>query len=67
MTLSTSLQTPRIVFCGDQSAGKSSVIQRICGVNLPRSSGTCTRCPIEVRLRSEAPKKGAWSCEVAIR
>ncbi|KAL6748882.1 hypothetical protein V8C86DRAFT_2442649 [Haematococcus lacustris] len=34
---------PTIVVCGDQSAGKSSIIQRISGIDLPRSSGTCTR------------------------
>ncbi|KAL6751621.1 hypothetical protein V8C86DRAFT_2439838 [Haematococcus lacustris] len=38
---------PTIVVCGDQSAGKSSIIQRISGIDLPRSSGTCTRCPME--------------------
>ena len=37
------LDIPAIVVCGDQSAGKSSLIQRICGVNMPRSDGTCTR------------------------
>ncbi|KAL6751626.1 P-loop containing nucleoside triphosphate hydrolase protein [Haematococcus lacustris] len=41
---------PTIVVCGDQSAGKSSIIQRISGIDLPRSSGTCTRCPMEVVL-----------------
>jgi GTPase SAR1 family protein len=45
------LDVPRIVVVGDQSAGKSSIIQRICGVDLPRSEGTCTRCPMEVRPR----------------
>ncbi len=39
---------PIVVVCGDQSAGKSSILQRICEVSLPRSEGTCTRCPTEV-------------------
>ncbi|KAJ9515302.1 hypothetical protein QJQ45_006587 [Haematococcus lacustris] len=57
---------PTIVVCGDQSAGKSSIIQRISGIDLPRSSGTCTRCPMEVRMTlsdGDAP----WSCKIKIR
>ncbi|KAL6751622.1 P-loop containing nucleoside triphosphate hydrolase protein [Haematococcus lacustris] len=56
---------PTIVVCGDQSAGKSSIIQRISGIDLPRSSGTCTRCPMEVRMTlsdGDAP----WSCKIKI-
>lgn len=29
---------------GSQSAGKSSLIEAISGITLPRASGTCTRC-----------------------
>lgn len=32
-----------IAVIGNQSAGKSSLIESISGVTLPRSSGTCTR------------------------
>jgi Dynamin family len=37
------LDIPVIVVLGSQSAGKSSLIEAISGITLPRSSGTCTR------------------------
>ena len=39
---------PRIIFAGKQSAGKSSLIEALTGISLPRAHRTCTRCPIEV-------------------
>lgn len=63
---SFNLDVPTIVVCGSQSAGKSSVIEAICEAPLPRAHGTCTRCPIEVRLhQGEAP--GDWKAEVKLR
>ncbi|KZT74598.1 hypothetical protein DAEQUDRAFT_660676 [Daedalea quercina L-15889] len=60
----THLDLPRIVVIGNQSAGKSSLIEAISGVKVPRDAGTCTRCPMECRLLSSA---GAWSCQISIR
>ncbi|CAG8649295.1 632_t:CDS:2, partial [Acaulospora colombiana] len=55
---------PTIVFCGNQSAGKSSLLEAISGVALPRSDGTCTRCVMELRLiESEEP----WECQISLR
>ncbi|KAI5120167.1 hypothetical protein M0805_008434 [Coniferiporia weirii] len=54
---------PSIVLLGPQSAGKSTLIEGISGVKLPRASGTCTRCPTELRLkRSDQP----WRCDVTL-
>ncbi|KAK7040881.1 hypothetical protein VNI00_009477 [Paramarasmius palmivorus] len=59
------LDLPRITIIGNQSAGKSSVVEAISGViNLPRDAGTCTRCPIECRLSSTS---GTWRCHIKIR
>lgn len=58
------ISLPRIVILGNQSSGKSSVIEAITGISLPRAKGTCTRCPTEVRL-VQANK--AWSCAVTLR
>ncbi|KAI1791428.1 P-loop containing nucleoside triphosphate hydrolase protein [Ganoderma leucocontextum] len=58
------LELPRIVVIGNQSAGKSSLVEAISGINVPRDAGTCTRCPMECRL-SHAP--GEWSCQIKIR
>jgi hypothetical protein len=41
---------PRIAVLGNQSSGKSSLIEAICEIKVPRATGTCTRCPMEVRL-----------------
>lgn len=55
---------PVIAVVGSQSAGKSSLIEAISGISLPRASGTCTRCPTECRLASS---KDPWKCVVTIR
>ncbi|CAE6443171.1 hypothetical protein ACGC1H_004995 [Rhizoctonia solani] len=49
--LSKELELPQLVCVGSQSAGKSSLIETLCRLTLPRSSGTCTRCPIECRSK----------------
>jgi len=42
---------PQLVVCGDQSSGKSSVLQAISGVPFPRKANVCTRFATEVILR----------------
>ncbi|KAH8092249.1 P-loop containing nucleoside triphosphate hydrolase protein [Cristinia sonorae] len=58
------LDLPRIVVIGNQSAGKSSLVEAISGINVPRDAGTCTRCPMECRLSLSS---GAWQCQVSVR
>ncbi|CAL1711881.1 unnamed protein product [Somion occarium] len=58
------IDLPVIAVIGSQSAGKSSLIESISGITLPRASGTCTRVPTECRLtRSSEP----WQCTVSLR
>uniref|UniRef100_A0AAR2ISB1 Uncharacterized protein n=1 Tax=Pygocentrus nattereri TaxID=42514 RepID=A0AAR2ISB1_PYGNA len=45
------LALPTIAVIGDQSSGKSSVLEALSGVALPRGSGIVTRCPLELKLR----------------
>nr|XP_055035707.1 interferon-induced GTP-binding protein Mx3-like [Misgurnus anguillicaudatus] len=45
------LALPTIVVIGDQSSGKSSVLEALSGVALPRGTGIVTRCPLELKLR----------------
>ena len=59
---SKEFKLPHVAVIGKQSAGKSSLIEGISRIMLPRASGTCTRCPIEVRLHSSREK--AWRCKV---
>ncbi|CAG8597440.1 2253_t:CDS:2, partial [Racocetra fulgida] len=60
----STVSLPTIVFCGNQSAGKSSLIEAISGVKLPRSDGTCTRCVMEIRLSEYVDE---WMCQVFLR
>uniref|UniRef100_A0A671MMW9 Interferon-induced GTP-binding protein MxA-like n=1 Tax=Sinocyclocheilus anshuiensis TaxID=1608454 RepID=A0A671MMW9_9TELE len=44
------LALPAIAVIGDQSSGKSSVLEALSGVALPRGSGIVTRCPLELKM-----------------
>lgn len=45
------ISLPQIIVCGDQSSGKSSVLEAISGVPFPVKSNLCTRFPTELILR----------------
>ena len=45
------IELPKIVVVGDQSSGKSSVLESITGISLPRGTGTVTKCPIIIQSR----------------
>nr|XP_009304072.1 interferon-induced GTP-binding protein MxB isoform X1 [Danio rerio] len=52
------LALPAIAVIGDQSSGKSSVLEALSGVPLPRGSGIVTRCPLELKMiRSKEDEK----------
>ncbi|KAG8901990.1 hypothetical protein FRB99_004974, partial [Tulasnella sp. 403] len=57
------LDLPCVAVVGSQSVGKSSLIESMSGLTLPRDVGTCTRCPMECRLQSGP----TWSCSVSLR
>ena len=59
------IQLPKIVAIGSQSAGKSSLIEAISGIKVPRAASTCTRCPMEFILSSVNPD--TWRCKVSLR
>lgn len=48
---------PQVVAVGAQSAGKSSVLEAISGLDFPRSESKCTRFAIEIRLRRSKEEK----------
>lgn len=54
---------PKICVVGDQSTGKSSLIEGISEIKVPRSAGTCTRCPMEINLSDCEPGE-PWKCTV---
>ncbi|KAK8867434.1 P-loop containing nucleoside triphosphate hydrolase protein [Apiospora arundinis] len=45
---------PQIVVVGDQSSGKSSVLESISGIRFPFHEGLCTRFTTELVLRTDA-------------
>ncbi|CAE6440454.1 unnamed protein product [Rhizoctonia solani] len=62
--LTQTLDLPTIAVIGSQSAGKSSLIEALCKIKLPRSAGTCTRCPIECQSQyADTP----WTAEVFLK
>ncbi|KAF5876299.1 putative dynamin family protein [Botrytis fragariae] len=52
------ISLPQIIVCGDQSSGKSSVLEAISGVPFPIKGNLCTRFPTELILR-RTPDVGA--------
>lgn len=53
------LALPAIAVIGDQSSGKSSVLEALSGVALPRGSGIVTRCPLVLKLK-KLEQEEAW-------
>jgi len=49
--ISQYIDLPQIIVCGDQSSGKSSVLEAISGLKFPTKDALCTRFAIEVVLR----------------
>ena len=76
------IQFPNIVVVGDQSAGKSSLIEAITQITVPRDTGTCTRVSTTTIGNqklvanttqcpihvslTEAEQGKQWSCNVSI-
>ncbi|KAJ5650625.1 uncharacterized protein N7484_004348 [Penicillium longicatenatum] len=56
---------PKVCVVGDQSTGKSSLIEAISEIRVPRSAGTCTRCPMEIVLRESEPGQ-PWKCTISL-
>lgn len=52
--LDTVLSLPQIVVCGDQSSGKSSVLEALTEIPFPRADNLCTRFATEICLRRDA-------------
>uniref|UniRef100_A0A7N2R517 Dynamin-related protein 4C-like n=2 Tax=Quercus lobata TaxID=97700 RepID=A0A7N2R517_QUELO len=57
------IQLPTIVVVGDQSSGKSSVLESLAGINLPRGQGICTRVPLIMRLMHQPTPEPDLSLE----
>lgn len=51
--LDSILSLPQIVVCGDQSSGKSSLLEALTEIPFPRNDNLCTRFATEISLRRE--------------
>ncbi|XP_061089713.1 interferon-induced GTP-binding protein Mx3-like [Conger conger] len=58
------LALPAIAVIGDQSSGKSSVLEALSGVALPRGSGIVTRCPLELKMK-RLKEEEAWHAKIS--
>ncbi|KAL0563872.1 hypothetical protein V5O48_018190, partial [Marasmius crinis-equi] len=57
------LNLPKIAVIGAQSSGKSSLVEAISKITVPREDSICTRCPMECTVMV-AP---TWSCNIYLR
>ncbi|KAJ5992682.1 Dynamin GTPase [Penicillium sp. IBT 35674x] len=57
------VELPQIIVCGNQSSGKSSVLEAISRVRFPAKSNICTRFATEVVLRRSPREKVTVSIE----
>ena len=51
------IDLPQLVVCGDQSAGKSSVLEGLTGLPFPRQEGVCTKFATEIILQHSTSKQ----------
>nr|XP_019601315.1 PREDICTED: interferon-induced GTP-binding protein Mx2 [Rhinolophus sinicus]XP_019601316.1 PREDICTED: interferon-induced GTP-binding protein Mx2 [Rhinolophus sinicus]XP_019601317.1 PREDICTED: interferon-induced GTP-binding protein Mx2 [Rhinolophus sinicus]XP_019601318.1 PREDICTED: interferon-induced GTP-binding protein Mx2 [Rhinolophus sinicus] len=61
------LALPAIAVIGDQSSGKSSVLEALSGVALPRGSGIITRCPLVLKLKKQLACEFPWRGKISYR
>jgi len=62
--VSDQLPIPQIAVFGDQSSGKSSLLEALSGIPFPRGTGLVTRCPTCISLRQEDGVK--WSAKIRL-
>ena len=48
---------PNVIVVGDQSSGKSSLLESLSLVELPKGTGIVTRCPLVLRLRKSNERR----------
>ncbi|CAO2650945.1 Nn.00g092420.m01.CDS01 [Neocucurbitaria sp. VM-36] len=51
--LNSEIELPQLIVCGDQSSGKSSVLEAITQIPFPRDVGLCTRFATMIMLRRD--------------
>ena len=54
---SDGINFPNVVVVGDQSSGKSTLLEALSLVELPKGTGIVTRCPLVLRLRKSNQRR----------
>ncbi|SMQ46043.1 unnamed protein product [Zymoseptoria tritici ST99CH_3D7] len=57
---------PKFIVVGDQSAGKSSMVEGLGDIKLPRGQGTCTRVPTHITTTSAVWNNAAWTAKISL-
>ncbi|CAF4731267.1 unnamed protein product, partial [Rotaria magnacalcarata] len=61
--IDTTIDLPAIVVIGEQSSGKSSVLEALSGISLPRGGQhMTTKCPLELRMRRASTWHASLEC-----
>jgi hypothetical protein len=48
----------------NQFSGKSSLVEALAYISVPRDAGCCTKCPIEINLSGDVTSASAFECKV---
>jgi GTP-binding protein EngB required for normal cell division len=63
LTGAEGLQLPQITVIGDQSSGKSSLLEALTGFPFPTNAGITTKCPIVVHTCKTQAKKATYTID----
>jgi interferon-induced GTP-binding protein Mx1 len=58
-------EIPQIAVIGDQSSGKSSLLNSLTGIPFPRGTGLVTRCPTVIAMENIANNSAEWHAEIS--
>jgi len=64
--IDSTITLPQICVIGDQSTGKSSLIEALSNTKVPRAAGCCTQCPITINLSPGENSSSPFKCKVII-
>lgn len=59
------LPVPQIAVFGDQSSGKSSLLESISGIPFPKGTGLVTRCPTKISM-SQSAEGEQWTASIKL-
>lgn len=55
---------PQVVVVGDQSTGKSSILEGMSGISFPRGEGLVTRCATQINMKRV--ENETWKAKVKV-